>query len=251
MRWRLLPARPVLPRIRRRRARSKRSRQFGTLSVCAHPNSLPFSSRRHPPGFQVELGRALAHEFGVSLETDWVISPIQVPRANCDFMLDVIADPEAQEERGSCCRSPIIAAAWRWRFRRQPDRFVRGTEWHTKVAVQVGSIAAMTLDQRHVRMTIYGFEDDMLQASGREVDAAAVTPISAGYYNKRHPGHELTILPPDEAAPALSWNVAVGMRSPDDALKTAIDEALVRLTKDGTIASIYSRYGVTLEPPKL
>ena len=58
-------------------------------------------------------------------------------------------------------------------------------------------------------------------------------------------------MPPDDTAPALSWNVAVGMRRPDDALKDAIDAALVRLTKDGTIVAIYARYGVTLQPPKL
>ena len=80
----------------------------------------------------------------------------------------------------------------------------------TKVGVQVGSIAAMTLDQRHVRISIFGFEEDMLDAIGaHEVDAAAVTGTSAGYYNKRHPGHEVVILPPDETAPALSWNIAV------------------------------------------
>jgi polar amino acid transport system substrate-binding protein len=118
--------------------------------------------------------------------------------------------------------------------------------------VQVGSIAAMTLDQRHVRISIFGFEEDMLDAIGaHEVDAAAVTATSAGYYNKRHPGHEVVVLPPDEATPALSWNIAVGMRRPDATLKEAIDAALVRLTKDGTIAAIYARYGVTLQPPKL
>jgi polar amino acid transport system substrate-binding protein len=122
----------------------------------------------------------------------------------------------------------------------------------TKVGVQVGSLAAMTLGQRHVRISIFGFEEDMLDAiASREVDAAAVTAISAGYYNMRHPGHEVVILPPDDTAPALSWNVAVGMRRPDDALEDAIDAALVRLTKDGTIAAIYARYGVTLQPSKL
>jgi polar amino acid transport system substrate-binding protein len=122
----------------------------------------------------------------------------------------------------------------------------------TKVGVQVGSLAAMTLDQRHIRISIFGFEEDMLDAiEAHEVDAAAVTATSAGYYNMRHPGHEVVVLPPDETAPALSWNVAVGMRRPDAALKEAIDAALVRLTKDGTIAAIYARYGVTLQPPKL
>jgi hypothetical protein len=68
----------------------------GTLSVCLPANSLPFSSRHDTPaGFQVELAGLLAQQFGVSLQTDWVISPVQVLRASCDLLLDVIVDPEA------------------------------------------------------------------------------------------------------------------------------------------------------------
>jgi polar amino acid transport system substrate-binding protein len=229
-------------------------KQRGAIGLCAHPNSLPFASKTaEPPGFQIELGRALAHELGVSLTPDWILTAYQISRADCDIMLDVIADPEAQEETRLKLSEPYyrsgVSLAVPQNSRIGSFATLDGT---TKVGVQVGSLAAMTLDQRHVRISIFGFEEDMLDAIGtHEVDAAAVTATSAGYYNKRHPGHEVVILPPDEAAPALSWNVAVGMRRPDDALKTAIDEALVRLTKDGTIAAIYSRYGVTLEPPKL
>jgi polar amino acid transport system substrate-binding protein len=43
----------------------------GVLGLCAHPNSLPFASKAgDPPGFQVELGQALARELGVSLKLD-------------------------------------------------------------------------------------------------------------------------------------------------------------------------------------
>ena len=187
------------------------------------------------------------------LTPDWILTAVQISRADCDIMLDVIADPEAQEETRLKLSQPYyhsgVSLAVPQNSRISSFASLDGT---TKVGVQVGSIAAMTLDQRHVRISIFGFEEDMLDAiASREVDAAAVTAISAGYYNMRHPGHEVVILPPDDTAPALSWNVAVGMRRPDDALKDAIDAALVRLTKDGTIAAIYARYGVTLRPPKL
>ena len=92
----------------------------------------------------------------------------------------------------------------------------------------------------------------MLDAiASHEVDAAAVTGTTAGYYNKRHPGNEVVVLPPDDTGGALSWNVAVGMRRPDDVLKDAINAALVRLTRMERSPGIYSRYGVTLLPPKL
>ena len=77
-----------------------------------------------------------------------------------------------------------------------------------------------------------------------------MTATSAGNYNKRHPGHEVVVLPPDETAPALSWNVAVGMRRPDVTLKEAIDTALVRY-QGRTYRRDLCALRVTLLPPKL
>jgi polar amino acid transport system substrate-binding protein len=229
-------------------------KERGAIGLCAHPNSLPFASKTaDPPGFQIELGRALARELGVSMTPDWILTAGQISRADCDIMLDVIADPEAQEESRLKLSEPYyrsgVSLAVPQNSRISSFATLDGT---TKVGVLVGSITAMTLDERHVRISIFGFEEDILDGIGaHEVDAAAVTATSAGYYNKRHPGHEVVVLPPDETAPVLSWNVAVGMRKPDAALKDAIDAAMARLTKDGTIAAIYARYGVTLQPPKL
>ena len=122
---------------------------------------------------------------------------------------------------------------------------------HTKVAVQTGSLAAMNIDRRHVPISVFGFEDDMLAAlAAHEVDAAAVTPLIAGYYNLQHADQPVTLLPPDETEHDLVWNVAVGMRRPDDALRQAIDQAIDRLSADGAIAGIYRRYGIVLQPPR-
>jgi polar amino acid transport system substrate-binding protein len=69
-------------------------RASGVLGLCAHPNSLPFASKAgDPPGFQVELGNALARELGVFLRPDWIITEYQMRSAGCDIVLDVIADP--------------------------------------------------------------------------------------------------------------------------------------------------------------
>ena len=53
-----------------------------------------------------------------------------------------------------------------------------------------------------------------------------------------------------DAEPQMAWNIAVGMRRPDKPLREAIDAAIEKLVGDGTMASIYGRYGVTLAPPK-
>ncbi|MFZ0205913.1 MAG: transporter substrate-binding domain-containing protein, partial [Roseiarcus sp.] len=74
-------------------------RSIGSIGLCAHPNSLPFASKTaDPPGFQVELGRALAQQLGVSLKLDWIITMFQMRSADCDIVMDTIADAEAQGE---------------------------------------------------------------------------------------------------------------------------------------------------------
>src|SRR5271166_3703438 len=206
-------------------------RERGSISLCAHPNSLPFAScTAQPPGFQLELGRALAEQLGVSLTTEWVLISYQIPRTDCDIILDTIAADDAPPDFGIKLSKPyyrggVILAV-------PPGSAIasfKDLDSHTKVAVQTGSVAAMTIDRRHVPISVFGFEEDMLAA---------------------HADHPVTLLPLDEQEHDLVWNVAVGMRRPDDALRAAIDTAIDRLSADGVIASIYRRYGVALQPPR-
>jgi polar amino acid transport system substrate-binding protein len=228
-------------------------RSSGVISLCAHPNSLPFASKAgDPPGFQIELGQALARQLGVSLRPDWIITQYQMRSAGCDIVLDVIADPEAQGETHLKISTPYYrtGVALAVPTSSQLASFKNLNE-HTKVGVQVGSVAAMIIGQRQVPTSTFGFEIDSLEAlANHEVDAAAVTPTMAAYYNLTHPEKAVRILGFDESEPNLSWNVAVGMVRPDDSLREAIDHALERLRADGTIDKIYGHYGVTLQKPR-
>jgi polar amino acid transport system substrate-binding protein len=228
-------------------------RESGALGLCAHPNSLPFANKAgDPPGFQIELGRALASELGVSLRPDWIITQYQMRSAGCDIVLDIIADREAQGETRLRISKPYyrtgVALAVPPSSALTSFRSLNET---TKVGVQVGSVAAMIIGRRHVPTSTFGFETDSLDAvTNHEIDAAAVTPTTASYFNLTHPDKPLKILDRDESEADFNWNVAVGMVRPDDALREAIDGALERLRNDGTIDRIYGRYGIALQAPK-
>lgn len=228
-------------------------RASGAIGLCAHPNSLPFARKTgEPPGFQVELGQVLARELGVALRLDWIITQYQMRSAGCDILLDVIADREAQSETRLTISKPYYRTGVALAVpSSSPLTSFKSLNEKTKVGVQVGSIAAMIIGQRHVPLSTFGFESDSLEAvSNREIDAAAVTPTAAGYFNLTHPDNPLRILDRDESIADLNWNVAVGMIRPDDALREAIDRALERLRSDGTIDRIYGRYGIVLQAPK-
>jgi polar amino acid transport system substrate-binding protein len=225
----------------------------GTLGECAHPNALPFASRKgDPPGFQIELGEAIAKELGVTLEPVWIIGPHQLHRADCDIVTDAIDDPEAQDETRLQLSKPYYRTGIVLAVREDgPITSADAIKPDEKVGVLSGSLAAMVLNQHSIGISTYGFEDEMLQAVvDKEIAAAAVSRAAAGYYNMTHPGHPIRIVDIDGLAPDFSWNVAVGMMKPDGKLRAAIDDALQHLTADGTIQRIYARYGIALQPPK-
>ncbi|MDA9435148.1 substrate-binding periplasmic protein [Bradyrhizobium sp. CCBAU 51627] len=228
-------------------------RSSGVLGLCAHPNSLPFANKAgDPPGFQIELGNAFARELGVSLRADWIITQYQMRSAGCDIVLDIIADREAQGETNLRISKPYYrtGVALAVLPGSQLTSF-NSLDEHSKVGVLVGSMAAMTLGQRHVPTSTFGFEVDSLEAlANHEIDAAAVTPTTASYFNLTHPDKAVRILELDENEANLNWNVAVGMVRPDDDLREAINGALDRLRTDGTINRIYGRYGVVLQAPR-
>ena len=134
-------------------------RDFGTMGLCAHPNSLPFASKAgDPPGFQVELGQALARELGVTLRLDWIITQYQMRSAGCDIVLDVIADREAQGETNLRISKPYYRTGVALAVPSDSKlTSFKSLDEHTKVGVQVGSMAAMIISQRHVPTSTFGF----------------------------------------------------------------------------------------------
>jgi polar amino acid transport system substrate-binding protein len=228
-------------------------RQRGALTLCAHPNALPFASRHGDiRGFQVEIAGALAKRLGVSLEQQWVINSFQYRRAGCDIILDAIADRAALAEVGLRMSQPYHRSGVALAV--GPKSGVTsfaGLTQGQRVGVPVGSIVSMMLDKRGVKTSPFAFEDEIMDALAKgEIDAGAVTPAAIGWFNKTHPDGPVRRIPAFEDEPELNWNVAVGMVSPDDKLRQDVDAALQALLADGTLARIYARYDVELKPPQ-
>jgi polar amino acid transport system substrate-binding protein len=228
-------------------------RTQGVIGQCAHPNALPFSSRQgDPPGFQIELGEAIAKHIGVALQPMWIVGPNQLRRAGCDIVTDAIAVPGVQDETGLTLSRPYYRTGIILVVRDgSPIMNAETIDPNIKIGVMGGSIASMTLNQRGLTTSAFGFEDEMLKAlADKEIDGAVVSRAAAGYFNLTHPAQALRIMEIDELEPAFSWNVAVGMVKPDAKLRTAIDSALDQLVADGTIRRIYAKYDINLQPPK-
>jgi len=229
-------------------------KESGAIALCAHPNALPFSAKDGAlHGFQVETARALAQAVGVALETHWTVAAHDLNRADCDFVLDAIADPEAQAESRLTLSKPYGSSGVTLAVRADND-MIHGfgdLAGAGKIGILPGSMAAMILGQHGVHTSPAGFESDLLdEVAAGDLAGAAVTPTAIGYYNAGHAAHPMKAVATFADQRDLNWNLAVGIVNPDAALIAAIDAALDKLVAAGTIKAIYARYGVDLAPPR-
>ena len=177
----------------------------------------------------------------------------QYRRVDCDIVMDAIADPEAQSESRLSLSEPYQRSGVALAIRPDSDAITGfdSLDQQHRVGVLQGSLAHMYLERRGARTVPFGFEDDMLAALAKgELHAAAATALSIGYYNREHPATPLRLVYAYEAAPELSWELAVGMRRSDEPLRNAIDQAVADMLNDGTFERIYASYGIEHRPPE-
>jgi polar amino acid transport system substrate-binding protein len=225
----------------------------GALTLCANPNALPFASKTGPvPGFQIELGEKIAQQLGVKLTREWVISAVQYRRADCDLVLDSIARKDTPPAGGVQVSRPYHRSGVVLAVRADSHASsLASLGSDQRVGVPVGSLVSMTLDKGGTVTSPFVFEDDIVAAlANREIEAAAVTPVTVGWFNLQHADKPLRLIPAFDNDPDLNWNIAAGLFRPDDKLRQRVDAAIEALLADGTIARIYARYGVELRPPQ-
>ena len=220
----------------------------GRLMVCANPDALPFSSKNgNRRGVELELGEALAKELGVALEVGWVVFPIHVARVDCDILFDSIVDRETAEDAHLRLSKPYTVSGVAIALRPGIDA-IKGfgdLKREQRVGAIVGSLASVRLGQKGLPTIPFTFEDEMLEALGRgELDVALATPATIGYYNLTHKDAPATLVLDFESMPEFRWEVAVGMRKADDALASAVNEALDHMLANGVVHRIYASYGI-------
>jgi ABC-type amino acid transport substrate-binding protein len=227
-------------------------RARGAISMCANPDALPHASdKADTPGFQVELGRAIAGQLGVKLEIAWIVPRMRAGLADCDMLFDTIVDPATQ--RGPIRLTQPYQKSGVALALRGGDAAVQGFQdlpQGRRVGVMVNSLASKLLNQRGLKTVPYAFESDMVEDLAKgELDACAVSPATIAYYIRRHPEAGLRYVNAYDSEPELRWNLAVALRRSDDALVAEVNKALAQLMGDGTLARIYAAYGVVSRQP--
>jgi polar amino acid transport system substrate-binding protein len=227
-------------------------KSLGAISMCANDNALPYASKDPAkPGFQIELGRAIAEGLGLPLNVEWIFPRRRANIVNCDLMFDNANDPKMYEGR-LLLTHPYQKSGVALGFRAdaEPITDFKELKKGQKIGVMINSIAAMVLGKAGKTFSPYAFQSDMLEDLQKgEIYGAAISSAMMSYEVFQHPDSGLRVVNAFDSEPMLAWEVSVGLRKSDQALLDAINGVLDKLLEDGTVTRIYAKYGVEHRKP--
>ena len=222
-------------------------RALGSISMCASPQTLPYASDvPENPGFQVELGRAIAEGLGLSLSMEWIVPRRRANVVNCDMLLDSINDPNIQKGRALLSR-PYQKSGVALGLNRdaEPVSDFKQLKKDQKIGVMISSVASMVLGKNGATTSPYAFQNDIIEDLAKgNLYGAAVSSATLSYYIFKNPESGLQLVHAFDSAPELTWEVAVGLRKSDEALVNEVNKVLDKLLADGAVTRIYAKYGV-------
>jgi mxaJ protein len=240
------------------------------LRVCADPNALPYSNARGE-GFEIAIARVLARELRrplqlvyVPLRRGFVRNTLGADR--CDALMGVPSELERVLATRPYYRSTYVFAS-----RRDRGLSVSSLDDPALKKLRVGvelvgddganppaahALAARGIVDNVVGFTVYGdYRDpapaaEIVRALQRgALDLAIVWGPRAGFFGRRGPPLRIAPVAPsrDRGLP-FAFDVSVGVRRGDRALRDALDGALARRRSE--IGRILDAYGVPRAPPE-
>jgi len=238
------------------------------LRVCADPNNMPFSNE-HGDGFENKIATIVAREMRRPLAYFWLPQRRGFVRHSlnarrCDVVIGVPAQYGLLQPTRSYYRSSYAFVSRRDRHL-GVNSFDAPALRSLTIGIQVSGDdynnppAAHELASRHIVQNVRGFTiyGDYSQpepqreivdavAHGR-VDVAIVWGPLAGYYAQREPT-PLEVRPiatPPSGSSRFTFDIAMGVRRDDTALRAALDQVITRRVDD--MRRILRSYGVPLQ----
>lgn len=236
------------------------------LRVCADPNNLPYSNQQKQ-GFENQLAEMIAKDLGTHVSYLWYPQRGKFFRNTlnsgaCDVVMSVPTGFQQAATTQPYYRSTYVFVSQRARhlnIRSLDDPRLH----HLRVGVHVlgdgdSSLPPVqSLINRGIVRNLVGYSifgnlaeknpsADLIQAVSRgDVDVAVAWGPLAGYFSRHSTVPlDLTPIPDDPANPTLpfAFNMSIGVRKGDDALKNRLESELERRKPE--IQSVLRDYGI-------
>ena len=242
----------------------ERIKRSGTITVCADPNRLPYSSDKlNPAGFDLEVSQEIAKELGFKLAYTWHSTHRgtkivrQLAEASCDFFPGFPIDGSFEENNFKVILSkPFYSSGFATLTRADAAETILQDSKTKGVGVQMGTLPDFKLFNRGYERKLFRNTAEMMDAvKHKEIDAAVVPALEGAWEVKSSGDASLKVLANTEKD--FVFPIAFGFAKADKELRDLVNGAIDKLESDGRLTAIFEKYGVVKlagtgggEPPK-
>lgn len=231
--------------------------------ICFLENNLPYSSSKDNSGFDFDTAKAVANALGKTLIPVWTTNSTKIDeieesdfptrklaRTECDAIFSLPGQDAVKDTPKLAIGLPYYGAAFELIGREQNFPKTLPSLGNTPVAIQSQTIANFVLlAQKTPTRTFFSTEEALNGVVKGEAPFALLWGPAAGWHLRNHPELSLFFVSGYEPPAVIRWNEHVATRQADAELRSAIDEALKKLSESGMLRDIAQRYGMPWRKP--
>lgn len=242
-----------------------RAKAKGVLTACVDPYNPPFSANdSDPPGFDVEVVRAIAERGGMRASYFWSDTGTRgglgralrtsIMKNKCDFFMGIpIGGDIAEEmtEKKLTLTRPYLGLGY--------ILVVNGNESsvtsladlkNVKIGVPMSTPVDAYLFDNGYERGLYLRNREIIKALATgEIRAGMVWSPALSQGRVEFPDGKFRAVPNYTPEPGLRWNIAIAVPSSQAALKQFLDDSIEELIKRGEMKKIVEHYGFPYFPP--
>jgi polar amino acid transport system substrate-binding protein len=232
-------------------AAMERIKRSGTITVCADPDRLPYSSQKlNPAGFDIEISQEIAKELGYKLAFTWYSTHRgtkivrQLAEAGCDFFPGFPVDGSFEENNFKVILSkPFYSSGFATLTRADAAETILQDSKAKGVGVMMGTLPDFKLFNRGYERKLFRNTAEMIDAlKHKEIDAAVVPALEGGWDVKASGDTTLKVLANTEKD--FVFPIAFGFAKADKDLRDLVNGAIDKIESDGRLAAIFEKYGM-------
>jgi ABC-type amino acid transport substrate-binding protein len=242
-----------------------RARAKGVLTACVDSYNFPFSATNsEPPGFDVEIVRAIAQRAGLRATFFWADTGTRgglgralrqsILARKCDFFMGIAIGDDTDDEmkeKKLVLTKPYLGLGYILIVQGSAAGAKRLADLKgIKIGVPMATpVDAYLFDNGYDR-SLYLRNREIIKAMVQnEIEAGMVWSPALAISRSEHPDGKFRAVPGYVPEPGLRWNVAIAVPAGEEGLRHFLDESIDALLQAGEIRQIIERYGFPFFPP--
>lgn len=228
-----------------------RIKRSGTITVCADPDRMPYSSEKlDPAGYDLEISQAIAKELGFKLGYTWHSTHRgtkivrQLAEGACDFFPGFPVDASFEESNFKVILTkPYYSSGFATIARADAPDTILADSKKKGVGVQMGTLPDFKLFDRGYERKLFRNTHEMYEALvAKEIDAAVVPATEGGWELKEKGDNKVKVLANTEKD--FVFPMAIGVAKGNTELRDLLNGAIDKVEASGKMSEIFNKYGV-------